>query len=111
MRVAGSAGAMGAGGTVAWRDQDLGSGPAKLCEAFGIARAQNGADLVGGDAGLWIADDGVDPPSSPGVGRRVGIRMAAEHRWRWWVPGDPNVSRPVPAAPWYRRRALPEVAL
>ncbi|MFL6593378.1 MAG: DNA-3-methyladenine glycosylase [Luteimonas sp.] len=76
------------------RDRDLCSGPARLCQAFGIARAQDGVDLVSGQGGLSIVDDGVAPPEEPVVTTRVGIRHAAEEPWRWYVPGNPNVSRP-----------------
>ena len=82
-------------------DRDLCSGPAKLCQAFGITGAHDGADLVAGDREIVIADDGTPPPVEPANGLRVGLTAGAEHPWRWWVPGDPNVSRgPVsPAAP------------
>jgi DNA-3-methyladenine glycosylase len=76
------------------RDRDLCSGPARLCQAFGIARAQDGVDLVTGVGGLGIVDDGVAPPEAPVVTTRIGIRHAAEEPWRWYVPGNPNVSRP-----------------
>ena len=76
------------------RDRDLCSGPARLCQAFGIARAQDGADLVTGVGGLTIVDDGVAPPDEPVVTARIGIRHAAEEPWRWYVRGNPNVSRP-----------------
>jgi DNA-3-methyladenine glycosylase len=75
------------------RDRDLCSGPARLCQAFGIARAQDGVDLVTGVGGYGIVDDGVPPPEEPVVTTRVGIRHAAEELWRWYVPGNPNVSR------------------
>ena len=80
-------------GPAARRERDLCSGPAKLCEAFGITSVDNGIDLVAGNGGLWIADDGTPPPERPGNGLRVGITRGAEHPWRWWVAGDPNVSR------------------
>jgi DNA-3-methyladenine glycosylase len=75
------------------RDRDLCSGPAKLCQAFGIDRALDGADLVTGDRGVLLVDDGTPSPRRPGRGPRVGITRAVEKPWRWWVPGDPNVSR------------------
>src|SRR4051812_33414565 len=56
-------------GAAARRDRDLCSGPAKLCAAFGITNVDSGVDLVTGDGGLWIADDGSPPPPSPGNGR------------------------------------------
>lgn len=77
-----------------WPDRDLASGPGKLCQAMGIGADHDGADLVSGDGGLVIRGDGRTPPAQPGVGRRVGLVAAADYPWRWWVPGDPNVSRP-----------------
>ena len=74
-------------------DRDLASGPARLCQAMGIGRDEDGADLVTGRGGLRLVDDGVPPPATPGVSGRVGIRQAADLPWRLWVPGDPNVSR------------------
>src|SRR4051812_23677042 len=75
------------------RDRDLCNGPAKLCEAMSITGIDNGADLVGGDAGVWVADDGTPPPATPGQGPRIGISQAVERPWRWWVPGSEHVSR------------------
>jgi DNA-3-methyladenine glycosylase len=80
-------------GPVAKRDRDLCSGPAKLCEAFGLDRAFDGADLVTVDRGVAIVDDGTPSPAQPGNSRRIGLTAGAEHPWRWFVEGDPNVSR------------------
>jgi DNA-3-methyladenine glycosylase len=74
------------------RDRDLCRGPARLCRALGITRDLDGADLVTGDRGVLIADDGTPPPADPGVGPRVGITRAADVPWRFWVPGNPYVS-------------------
>lgn len=75
-------------------DRDLCSGPARLCQAFGITGRQDGADLVTGDDALWIVDDGTPPPPQPVVRPRVGISRAADEPWRWYVPGSAHVSRP-----------------
>jgi len=80
-------------GAAARRDRDLCSGPAKLCEAFALDKAFDGADLVTVDRGVTIVDDGTPPPSQPGNSRRVGLTAGAEHPWRWFVPGDVNLSR------------------
>ena len=74
------------------RERDLCSGPAKLCEAFGIDRSFDGADLVTADRGVWLADDGTPPPARPHQTTRIGLSAGAEHPWRWCVPGDVNVS-------------------
>jgi DNA-3-methyladenine glycosylase len=76
------------------RDVDLCSGPAKLCQALGLDGAFDGADLVEGSHGVSIVDDGTPPPVVPAVGTRIGLSAGAELPWRWWVPDDPNVSRP-----------------
>lgn len=76
------------------RDRDLASGPGKLSQAFGITGQFDGADLVGADRGLWIADDGTAPPDAPVVGPRIGISRAVEFPWRWHVDGHLHVSVP-----------------
>jgi DNA-3-methyladenine glycosylase len=81
-------------GPAAKRDRDLCSGPAKLCQAFGLDREFDGADLVTADRGITIVDDGHAPPAAPGNSERIGLTNGAEHPWRWFVVGDPNVSRP-----------------
>jgi DNA-3-methyladenine glycosylase len=92
-------------------DRDLLSGPARLCQAMGIDGGFDGVDLVGGPAGsvgavrasrpggssLVVLDDGVAAPEHPGNSSRIGIRLAADFPWRWWVPGDPNVSKGRPS--------------
>jgi len=80
-------------GRAAVRDRDLCSGPAKLCQAFALDRAFDGSDLVTGDRGVVIVDDGVRPPRRPGNSVRVGLRAGAEHPWRWFVEGNEHVSR------------------
>ncbi len=76
------------------RDRDLCSGPAKLCQALGLGRAFDGADLVTGDRGVVVCDDGTPPPADPVQTTRIGLSAGAEHPWRWYVRGDPNVSWP-----------------
>jgi DNA-3-methyladenine glycosylase len=74
------------------RDRDLCSGPAKLCQALGIDGGFDGSDLVAGDHDVRIVDDGVAPPAAPVQTLRIGLTAGAEHPWRWYVAGDPNVS-------------------
>ncbi|HVX21744.1 MAG TPA: DNA-3-methyladenine glycosylase [Acidimicrobiales bacterium] len=91
--------AMWAARPAARRESDLGSGPAKLCQALGITGACNGADLLARPAGpVRLLTDGTPPPDRPAQGVRVGVTAAADRPWRWWVPGDPHVSRARPVA-------------
>ncbi|MGI8983059.1 MAG: DNA-3-methyladenine glycosylase [Acidimicrobiales bacterium] len=83
----------GARGPAARRDRDLCSGPGKLCQALGLDRAFDGADLVTGDRGVWVADDGTPPPEAPGVSGRIGISVGVEAPWRFYVPGAVGISR------------------
>lgn len=73
------------------------SGPARLCEALGVARPENGTDLVRGGE-LWVLPG--EPVAKTGIGvtARVGIRDGVDRRWRFLVTGDPFVSRARPAA-------------
>jgi DNA-3-methyladenine glycosylase len=75
-------------------ERDLCSGPAKLCQALGLDGSHDGVDLVEGEGGVTIVDDGTPPPVVPEVGTRIGLSSGVDLPWRWWVPDDPNVSRP-----------------
>ncbi len=75
------------------RDSDLCNGPGKVTQALGIDRRHDGADLVEGDQGILIVDDGTAPPRDPVATPRIGIRHAAEHPWRWHVPAHRHVSK------------------
>ncbi|MEO6032352.1 MAG: DNA-3-methyladenine glycosylase [Burkholderiaceae bacterium] len=77
----------------AHRDRDLCSGPGRLTQAMGITGAHDGIDLVTGKGGFRIAGDGTPPPKELIATGRIGISRGAEQLWRWFVPGDPNVSR------------------
>jgi DNA-3-methyladenine glycosylase len=81
------------------RDVDLTNGPGKLTQALGITDAHNGADLVTGAHGVFIADDGVPPPADPANTWRIGFGQnpARDYPWRWFVPGNRFVSRPAGA--------------
>jgi DNA-3-methyladenine glycosylase len=75
------------------RDRDLCSGPAKLAQAFVLDRAHDGLDLT--RSAIRIVDDGTPPPTQPGVSTRIGLAPGKgdEFPWRYYVTGDPNVSR------------------
>ena len=75
-------------------DRQLCSGPARLCQALGITGALDGADLTRRSTeGPWLADDGSPPPAEIAQSVRIGLSRGVEHPWRWFVPGDPHLSR------------------
>lgn len=69
----------------------LTNGPAKLAQAFGLSTRHNGMDLRRGSVTI---EEGVTVPDRM-VRRsgRIGISVAAEKRWRFFVKGSPFVSR------------------
>ncbi len=93
--------------------RDLARGPARLCQALGIDRSLDGADVCVPDSPLRLragpgarttdrsanvlvqGDRPVSPAGTPrkiAVGPRVGVALAAEVPWRFWFDGDPTVS-------------------
>ena len=85
-----------AGPSAAISPRDLARGPARLCQALGIDRTQNGADLCSPVSELRLrpADTGSPAGADPAIatGPRVGVSAAADVPWRFWVAGDPTVS-------------------
>jgi DNA-3-methyladenine glycosylase len=75
-------------------EKELCNGPAKLCQAFGIGKAENGTDLCG--TSLWIARDRFSPPLRIRRSTRVGITTGTRHRWRFYARENPYVSRGKP---------------
>jgi len=80
------------------RDVDLLRGPAKLCQALGIAGAMSGSDLCAGGV-VQFRDDGTRPEVV--CGPRVGVSRAADWPRRYYVAGSRWVSayRRSPRAP------------
>ena len=81
-------------------DRELARGPARLCRTLGIGLEHGGADL---SAGPVLLRPATEPALDVATGPRVGLRQAAEHPWRFWLPADPTVSAYRPAAPLRRR--------
>ena len=71
-------------------DRDLARGPGRLCQALDLDLSANGLDLAG------LLQPG-PPVAEVSTGPRVGLRLAAERPWRFWITGEPTVSRYVAA--------------
>ena len=72
--------------------RELTNGPGKLCQALGLDRRHYGLDLCGSE--LFLA---AGPKVPIARSRRIGIDYAgdwAKRPLRFFVRGDPNVSRP-----------------
>ena len=78
----------------AMKDQNLTSGPGKLCIAMDITGNLNGADLLGDK--IWLEDFKTFSKDEIVCGKRIGIDYAeefAEKPWRFWIKGNQYVSR------------------
>lgn len=87
-------------------DARLARGPGCLGRALGLSLSNSGAEIeVESSGGVPPDETEVDGgfsgflltfPASPlprfASGPRVGVSAAAEHPWRFWIPGDPTVS-------------------
>lgn len=71
-------------------DRLLTSGPGRLTQAMGIGRNHNGADLT--RPPVYLARGLTNPPPVASSSR-IGIRVATDRPWRFYVPGNPYVSR------------------
>jgi DNA-3-methyladenine glycosylase len=82
-----------AGGLSGARERDLARGPARLCQALGIDRALDGADVCDPGSPLRVSGP-ARAVTAAGIhrGPRVGVSRAAGVPWRFWIAGDPTVS-------------------
>ncbi|HKE53295.1 MAG TPA: DNA-3-methyladenine glycosylase [Actinomycetota bacterium] len=77
------------------------SGPARLTQAFGIARAENGTDLLR-DPSLILLSGAMLAPEAIAVSTRVGVNVGGERPWRFFERGSAFVSA---GRPWTPERA------
>lgn len=73
-------------------DPLLARGPGNLTRALGITKADLATDLLDGEDVHLAPDEGVFDSEQIVAGPRVGVRLAADRRWRFWIDGDPTVS-------------------
>ena len=67
------------------------NGPAKLCRALGIDRTLNGHDLH--DPPLRLLCGEPIPEEQIVQATRIGISRAQDARWRFYLQGNPYVSK------------------
>jgi DNA-3-methyladenine glycosylase len=73
------------------RGIELTNGPAKVCQAFAINRAQNGTDLSKGPLRVALTDESLGDIVQT---TRVGISQAKDQPWRFYLGGNRYVSKP-----------------
>jgi len=70
---------------------NLSNGPAKFCQALNIKREQNGTDLLGKD--IYITQGENVSNSKIISATRIGINNGTEKKWRFYIKGNPFVSK------------------
>jgi DNA-3-methyladenine glycosylase len=78
----------------AHRASDLTNGPGKLCAALGIDRSHDRLDLLEPESAVHL--EFRRPPLMGEVEQstRIGLSVAQETAWRWYLRGNPWVSKP-----------------
>ena len=74
------------------RSADLARGPARLATCLGLGAAHNGADLADPGSAVRLEGVGLRRPRGVVAGPRVGISVATERPWRFWLAGEASVS-------------------
>ncbi len=74
-------------------ERRLCSGPGRLAQAMSVDLGADGWNLSALDTPLQILRG--SPPSEGSIARgpRVGLTRATDREWRYWINGDPFVSR------------------
>ncbi len=73
------------------RASDLCSGPGRLCQALAITGGLDGHDLA--EAPLKVSPRSPVAPDGIERSRRIGVTRGMEHELRFYVRGNPHVSR------------------
>jgi DNA-3-methyladenine glycosylase len=69
-----------------------GEGPGKLCRLWGINKDQNGVDLCNPESDIWIVRGEKVGNSEIQESTRIGLKVAEERPWRFYLKGHPHVS-------------------
>lgn len=87
----------------------LAAGPGKLCRAFEIDLSLCGSVLGAGQA-LWLEPGAADRRFPVVQTTRIGLSQGQELPWRWYIEGEPAVSKPARPEAVQRRSIATESA-
>lgn len=73
-------------------DAELAKGPARLTTVLGLERGHNGVDLTDPASPVRLLAGEQVPPERIHAGPRVGVAVAMDVPWRFWIEGSPAVS-------------------
>lgn len=72
---------------------NLTNGPAKFCQAFKIDKSLNGTSLLGDEIFIIESNDNLN--FKIGRSSRIGIKSGLDKKWRFFIIGNPFVSKLV----------------
>ena len=72
---------------------DHANGPGRICKVMELTREQSGIDLTNKDGGLWIEHGTPSENEIIMISPRIGISVAVDHLWRFFVKGSPGVTK------------------
>ncbi|MEW5820004.1 MAG: DNA-3-methyladenine glycosylase [Cyanobacteriota bacterium] len=67
-------------------------GPGRLCKSMKITKELNEVDLTDHDGPLWITFGDTIPKSKIITTTRIGISLAKDFKWRFYIKDNPHVS-------------------
>jgi len=70
---------------------NLTSGPGKVCQAFRLDRSHSGTDLTSDK--IFILDGEKIKSRDIGISKRIGITRSVDLLWRFFIKGNPYLSR------------------
>lgn len=72
------------------------NGPGKLCKSWQITKEFNGVTLLNSSSKLWISKplDYSYNPKLIEITDRIGIKLACDKAWRFFIKDNPSVSKP-----------------
>lgn len=69
------------------------NGPGKLCRELKITRDLNEVDLTSSNSGIWIEEGAKIPENEIITTSRIGIKLAADYPWRFYIKDNFFVSK------------------
>jgi len=69
------------------------NGPGRICKALELTTEQSGIDITTRDSGLWVEHGIPNEDETIMVSPRIGISVAREHFWRFFINGSPGVTK------------------
>lgn len=67
------------------------NGPAKICQAFGLDKNENGTDLLKDN--IYLLNESIIPARNIVKTTRIGIKKSTEFPWRFYIKNNQYISK------------------